>query len=261
MAQARALAAPAPLCRTLFTWLSIRWSSYSSSDGMWPPLTEAMHLAAAAGETLTHAALLNLAGEVHLIGDRDPSAARRRYDEALALYRRLDRPREALNVELGLGICAQFERRYDMARAIHSGVAEGAAALGDRLLQIDAQNNLCVVATLARDWDAALRHGRQQFALAARWHARYMQSLAAWNLCKPLARARAPEAAAQLMAFAAANWEQHYGQLRERDQRYIEKVRALVRAQAGAARTAEWWALGRVMTMEGATRLINSAAA
>jgi predicted ATPase len=266
VAQGRVLAAAggdtavAPLCRALFSWLSIRWSSNSSSDGAWPPMHEALQLAECGTDRSMHAALLNLAGEVHLIGDRDAVAARRCYDDALALYRRLGRPREALNVELGLGICAQYERRFEVARAIHLGVAEGAAALGDRLLEIDAQNNLCVVATQSRDWATALRHGRQQFTLAARWHARYMQSLAAWNLCKPLARARAPEAAAQLMAFAAVDWELHYGTLRDRDRRYIDKVRRLVRWQIGAARTAELWARGQRLTMERAMQLVDDSA-
>ena len=75
-----------------------------------------------------------------------------------------------------------------------------------------------------------------------------------------LFRSGAPEAAAQLMAFAAADWEQHYGTLRDRDRRYIEKVRRLVRCQVGATRTAELWARGERLTMEQAMRLVEEGA-
>jgi predicted ATPase len=242
------------LCRALFTWMSIRWSGEPSSAGLWPALDEA--LASSAGISAeTRATLLNLAAEVHLIGDDEPVAARACYEQALQLFRSLQWEREALSVELGLGICAQYERRYEVAREIQLRVAAGAAELDDRMLQIDAENNLCVIATLARDWPAALHHGRLQLALAARWNARYMQSMALWNLAKPLARSRLAQAAAQVLAFAANDWVRHYGQLRSRDRRYMAKVHRLVRFQIGAARTAASQAAGLGMSMGQATSL------
>jgi hypothetical protein len=62
------------------------------------------------------------------------------------------------------------------------------------------------------------------------------------------------------MAFAAVDWELHYGTLRDRDRRYIDKVRRLVRWQIGAARTAELWARGQRLTMERAMQLVDDSA-
>jgi predicted ATPase len=246
------------LCRSLFTWTSIRWSGEPSSAGLRPALDEALALSAGVSAE-TRATLLNLAAEVYLIGDDEPVAARAYYEQALQLFRSLRWEREALSVELGLGICAQYERRYMVAREIQLRVAAGAAELDDRMLQIDAENNLCVIATLARNWSAALHHGRRQLALAARWNARYMQSMALWNLAKPLARSRLPQAAAQVLAFAADDWVRHYGQLRARDRRYMVKVHRLVRFQIGAACTAASQAAGLGMSMGQATRLAQEA--
>jgi tetratricopeptide (TPR) repeat protein len=237
---------PRLLAPALAVRLRLRWKTAPHSDeGMSQALHDTLTLTAAsdAPEMLrTRAELLNLLGEVMVLGRRDAQAALPFYDQALALYESLGETRLAWDVRMGQGICAQVQRRYDDAVAMHTAVARAAERLDDQLLLIDACNNLAVACNHARRWDDAVRHGRMQLRLATRQYSRYMQVMALWNLARPLARSRQPEAAATALAASAHEWLSHFGPLAEADLRYVARVRRLVQWQLGAVPTEALWA-------------------
>lgn len=237
---------PQLLAPALAVRLRLRWKTSPHHDrDMWKALDDALELTegSTTSDTLrTRAELLNLLGETMVLGRRDAQAALPFYDQALALYESLGETRLAWDVRMGQGICAQVQRRYDDAVAMHTAVVQAAERLDDQLLLIDAHNNLAVACNHARRWADAVQHGRMQLRLATRQYSRYMQVMALWNLARPLARSRHPEAAATALAASAQEWVTHYGPLAAGDLRYVAKVRRLVRAQLGAPVTAVLWA-------------------
>lgn len=225
--------------------LRMRWESAPRlDDGMSEAIAETLALARDVDDRATQAELLNLLGEVKVLAHRDGRAASLSYTASLALYEALGDQRRAWDVRMGLGICAQVLGRYEEAIRIHGEVVQAATALDDQLLLTDAHNNLAVACNHARLWDRAVHYGRQQLRLATRQYSRYMQVIALWNLARPLARSRQPELAARLIAFSTTDWERHFGQLSATDWAYVEKIRRLVRAQAGAAPAQAWWEAG-----------------
>jgi hypothetical protein len=76
-----------------------------------------------------------------------------------------------------------------------------------------------------------------------------MQVMALWNLARPLARSRQPEAAATALAASVHEWLAHFGSLTAGDQRYVAKVRRLVTRQLGAVRAAVLWAEGERLAL------------
>ncbi len=83
---------------------------------------------------------------------------------------------------------------------------------------------------------------------------------ALWNLARPLARLRQPLAAVRLMAFAARLWAERFAPLGAADRRYVARVRALARAQAGAAAVDAAWAEGERMALADAVAQAASCA-
>jgi predicted ATPase len=241
---------PHRLAPALAVQLRLRWKSQPrGDDGLSVALREALALTDATGNRRTRAELLNLLGEVMVLGRHDAQAALPCYAEALALYESLGEHRLAWDVRMGQGICAQVQHRYGDATTMHTAVAEAAERLDDQLLLIDAHNNLAVACNHERRWADAVRHGRVQLRLATRQYSRYMQVMALWNLARPLARSRQPEAAATALAASAHVWTREFGALAAGDQRYVAKVQRLVRRQLGAARAAALWAEGERLTL------------
>jgi hypothetical protein len=74
-----------------------------------------------------------------------------------------------------------------------------------------------------------------------------------------LARLRRPEAAMRLMGFAATFWEQNFGPLGRADLQYLRRVRALVKAQLGAARAQALWDEGAALPIAQAVALAQQA--
>ena len=245
------------LAPALAVRLRLRWKSHMRGDeGLSDALQRALVLTDDGADPHTRAELLNLLGEVMVLGRRDAEAALPFYDQALALFESLGEARQAWDVRMGQGICAQVQRRFDDAVAMHTAVAEAAERLDDQLLLIDAYNNLGVACNHARRWDDAVRHGRMQLRLATRQYSRYMQVMALWNLARPLARSRQPQAAATALAASAHVWLTQFGSLTAGDQRYVAKVRRLVRRQLGSARTAALWAEGERLTLADAVHAV-----
>jgi predicted ATPase len=240
-----ALLAPA-----LAVQLRLRWKTGFNSDGGMPAaLRQALALTDVAPNLRTRAELLNLLGEVLVLGLEDAHSALPYYGEALSLYEGLGDMRQAWDVRMGLGICAQKQRRFDDAIAAHTAVAAAAQALDDQLLLIDAYNNLAVACNGARRWEQAVEYGRQQLRLATRQYSRYMQVMALWNLARPLARSHMAQAAATAMAASAHVWVTQFGALAERDQRYVAKVKRLVTRQVGAVSMAALWKHGESLPL------------
>jgi hypothetical protein len=223
-------------------------------------MTDALHRALAmtddGSNPHTRAELLNLLGEVKVLGNHDAQSALPCYDQALALYESLGQTRLAWDVRMGQGICAQVQRRFDDAIATHTAVARAAERLDDQLLLIDACNNLAVACNHARRWQDAVRHGRTQLRLATRQYSRYMQVMALWNLARPLARGHQPETAATALAVSVREWEAHFGALARSDLRYVAKVRRLVGWQLGTATAAASWADAQAMALGDAVTVV-----
>ena len=246
--------------RALAVQLRLRWKSRPrGDDGMSQALRQALALTDGGGQPRERAELLNLLGEVMVLGRNDAQGALPFYAEALALYEGLGEHRLAWDVRMGQGICAQVQRRFDDAIAMHTAVAQAAERLDDQLLLIDAHNNLTVACNHAHRWSDAVQHGRTQLRLATRQYSRYMQVMALWNVAKPLARSREPEAAATVLAVSVHEWLAHFGSLAASDQRYVAKVRRLVQWQLGSARTSALWADAQRLALADAVKAVLNA--
>ena len=241
--------------RALAAQLRLRWKSQPrGDDGMSDALHAALALTGDGRNPRTRADLLNLLGEVMVLGRHDAEGALPFYAEALALFEALGEHRQAWDVRMGQGICAQVQRRFLDAIAMHTAVAQAAERLDDQLLLIDAYNNLAVASNHARRWSQAVQHGRNQLQLATRQYSRYMQVMALWNLARPLARSREPEAAATALAASVREWLGHFGTLTAGDRRYVAKVRRLVQRQIGRVRTQALWAEGEQLSLAQAVK-------
>jgi predicted ATPase len=244
------------LAQALAVQLRLRWKSQPRhDDGLSAALRGALELTHPEGDRRTRAELLNLLGEVMVQGQQDAEAALTFYDEARALYEALGEVRQAWDVRLGQGICAQVQGRYDDAVALHGAVARAAERLDDPLLLIDACNNLAVVCTLARRWEDAVHHGRRQLQLATRRYSRYMQLMALWNLARPLVRSAQAEQATQVLACCVREWQAHYAPLTPRDWRYVRTVRRLSERLRGTVPTELAWAEGQGLSLTEAVAL------
>ena len=245
------------LAPALAVQLRLRWKSrVRDDDGLHEALHAALRLTDDGRQPRTRADLLNLLGEVLVLGQRDADAALPHYTDALRLFESLGETRLAWDVRMGQGICAQVQRRYDDAVAIHTAVAAAAERLDDQLLLIDAHNNITVACNHARRWDQAVVHGCHQLRLATRQFSRYMQVMALWNLAKPLARSHRPEVAAVAMAASTHEWLAHFGTLAERDRRYVARVRRLIERQLGRQATAMHWAAAEQLGLHEAVQAV-----
>ena len=145
--------------------------------------------------------------------------------------------------------------RRDEARACFELCERTAREEGDAVGQIDSLLSLSTLLTADREWAAALDIDRRCVALCwQRWH-RHGLGYALWNPPLVLARLRRPEAAMRLMGFAATFWEVSFGPLGPADRRTLRRVRALVRAQLGAARAQALWDEGAAMDVPQAVAL------
>jgi tetratricopeptide (TPR) repeat protein len=244
-AVADARSRPAWIAAALAVQLRLRWKLAPTVDtGVSEALFEALTFADSATHARPRAELLNLLAESLVLGRKDAEAAMPYYEQALDLFERLGDARQAWDVRMGQGICAQMQGRYGDAIAIHTEVAAAAQRLDDQLLLVDAYNNLAVACNHAHRWDEAVHYGRHQLRLATRQYSSYMQVMALWNLARPLARSHQPEASALAMAASTHAWVTQYGALAARDERYVAKVKRLVQRQAGSAQAAAWWDSG-----------------
>lgn len=141
------------------------------------------------------------------------------------------------------------------ALAAYEWCEQAARDDGDWVGQIDSLLSLATLQARQRLWQRALDTNRRSVALCwQRWH-RHGLAYALWNPPRLLARLRRPEAAIRLMGFAATYWQRCFGPLGAADLREVRRVRALVRAQIGAARSEALWIEGAAMEVAAAVAL------
>ena len=149
---------------------------------------------------------------------------------------------------------AQLGRQAD-ALVAYEFCEQAALEDGDWVGQIDCLLSLATLQAQQRQWQRALDTNRRSVALCwQRWH-RHGLAYALWNPPRLLARLRRPDAAIRLMGFAATFWQRCFGPLGGTDQLEVRRVRALVKAQIGAARSEALWIEGAAMEVAAAVAL------
>ena len=234
--QGLALAAPASLerARALHAVASLRWRITRDAHGLDTLLDEALAIAGRQGHLGIEASVHALRG--FIAGARQGGDA-----EAETLQRR------------ALALWEQQGNRH-LVNSGHYNLAVRAAARRAWRDCLDRLEGVCAVAREDRDWSQlsqALNVRGNAFCGLRDWpaaHAAYVEAAevafaaadgialchALWNAPVALAHLRIPATAAQVMAFAAHDWQAHYGVLSATDRRELRHVRRLVQVQLGA---------------------------
>lgn len=224
-------------------------------------LDEALQLARQGGDREAQARALHqrgvMAGHVH--ADRqgtDPAAAEALFGSSQALWEALG-DRQRANARLrNRAQCWRVLGRTAEAMQAYQRCLETARAEGDWVGQIDCHISMAELLAGQRQWQAALQANQQALALCwQRWF-RHGLAYALWNPGLVLAHLRRPEAALQLMAFAADFWISQFGPLGLQDQRELRRVRRLATAQLGAERAQQLWARGQALDVASAVALV-----
>jgi predicted ATPase len=227
-------------------------------------LDEALSLARASGDieaqarALQQQAIMN--GHVHFdTASANLARAEALFAQSQALWLALGDRRQAQARLRNRAQCWLAMGRRAEARAIFEQCEQAAREDGDWVGQMDCQISLSTVMAVPGQWAAALRACRTAIALAwGRWH-RHGLAYGLWNAPRLLAHLHKPEAAMKLLAFTVQFWTQGFGPLRPDDERYVRRVRGLVRAQLGAARAEALWHEGAVLDVAAAVRLAQTA--
>ena len=220
-------------------------------------LAEALALARACGQRELQARALQVQAvmwcNIHLSSDdADPARAETLFAQSEALWLALGDARQARDRLRNRAQCWAALGRKAEAREVYARCEQAARDDGDWVGQIDNQISLCSMLADQREWAAAVDACRRSIRVAfGRWH-HHGLAYGLWNIARPLARLRQPQAALRLMAFAARFWTDSMGPLRADDQRYLRIVRGLVRAQLGAAATEALWREGEAMDLAAA---------
>ena len=200
-------------------------------------LDESEPLAARSGDLAAQASADALRAFIANIAHRDLARAESLHGRALG---RWERAGDALSANTGrynLAVCALRGRRFDEVLARLGDIAREAERLHDWRLLSQARNVAGEAEAGRRDWAAASAAYRDSLELAWNALARPSFAYALWNLPYPLARLRCPELAARLGGAAEGYWKTHIGALDAGDRRDLRRLRRLVGAQLGAART------------------------
>ncbi len=223
-------------------------------------LQEALALARSSGDLEAQARALQqlaiMSGPVHFdSASAEPARSEALFAQSQALWQALGDRRQAQARLRNRAQCWVALGRRAEARAIFEQCEQAAREDGDWVGQMDCQISLSSLQAVPRHWPAALQACRIAITLAwGRWH-RHGLAYGLWNAPRLLAHLRRPEAAMQLLGFTVQFWTQGFGPLRPDDQRYVRRVRGLVRAQLGAARTEALWHEGQALDLAAAVRL------
>jgi predicted ATPase len=227
-------------------------------------LDEALSLARASGDieaqarALQQQAIMN--GHVHFdTASADLARAEALFAQSQALWLALGDRRQAQARLRNRAQCWVAMGRRTEARAIFEQCEQAARDDGDWVGQMDCQISLSTVMAVPGQWAAALQACRTAIALAwGRWH-RHGLAYGLWNAPRLLAHLHRPEAAMKLLGFTVQFWTLGFGPLRPDDERYVRRVRGLVRAQLGAVRAEALWREGTAMDLAAAVRLAQTA--
>lgn len=242
-------AAPAILGRALHTVARVRWRSRRRAEEVEPLLDEAQALPGATADLELQASLLALRAFVTNAHHRDHVLGEQLHAQALALWQRLGNQHAIDSGRYNLAVCAQNANRHADTLARLQPVIASARQLQDwrRLSQsLNVRGN---AHSGLRQWSLAVADYQDCLRVAWSGMASYDLAFGLWNLPRALAHLRRPEVAMSLMAFAAAFWTTHFGELSPTDQRYVLRVRRLVQGQASAADLTERWQQGERMTL------------
>lgn len=233
-----ALAEPGSIerARALHALASLRWRSTRDPSGLDALLDEALSIARQEGQLAVEASVHALRGFIVGAHHGDTAAAEALQRRALVLWEQSGNQHLINSGHYNLAVRAAARRDWRDCLQRVERVCAVARADRDRRLLSQALN-VCGNAWCGlRDWPAAfaayLEAAEEAFAAADG----IALCMALWNVPVALAHLRRPEAAAEVMAFAAHHWQAHYGALSAADRHELRRVRRLVQVQIGAAR-------------------------
>ncbi len=205
------------------------------------------------------ASLLALRAFITNVQYRDYPRAEHLHAQALALWQLTGNEHAINSGRYNLAVCAQNAGRHEECLQRLAPVVASAHVQQDWRRLSQAFNVSGNARSGLRDWPGAVAD--YQACIRAAWGSMGSYDLAygLWNLPRALAHLRAPELAARLMAFAAAFWQQGFGEISAKDQRDVLRLRRLVLCQLPAARLATLWREGEALSLHDAVALALAA--
>jgi tetratricopeptide (TPR) repeat protein len=218
-------------------------------------LQEALELARSCADREAQARALQQLAVLAMQVERNVAKAEALFEQSQALWLALGDRRKAYARLRNRAQCWTRMGRQADATAAYAACEQAARDDGDWVGQIDTLLSQSALLAWQHHWPEALAAYRSCVALCwQRWH-RHGLGYALWNPPRLLARLRQPEPAMRLIGFAATFWAVQFGPLSTADLRYVRRVRGLVRAQVGAARTEALWLEGASMDLAAAVAL------
>ncbi|MBQ0933404.1 hypothetical protein KAK07_09400 [Ideonella sp. 4Y16] len=241
-----------PPARTLARWtlLALDWRTCEDGPRLRRHLARALAAVPADAASL-RAQLLHIAAGVAEFHDHDAERAGQALQQALAAAEAGGNAHLQQSCRLRLATWQARRHQADEALAGLDAVARQAALLGDWEVLSSVHNSRGnLLLRLRRPADAAtsLREAvRQAWAVRSGVDLAY----ALWNLPRALVRlpGQAP-LALQLLAFAAAWWDRHYGRLTAAERRFVRRVRRLAAAKGEPALARRLWASAEGWTLD-----------
>ena len=245
--------------RALQALASVRWRSRHALATLEPVLDEAMQLARTFDDIETQAGVLALRAFIANVAGRDFALGESLHRQALALWQQLGNAATINGGVYNLAVCAQHQGRWGEALMRLETVLDAARQQQDWQLLSSARTLHGNTLAALREWPAALVAYREAADLAWTINDPYALAYAMWNTPPVLAHLHRPQAAARLMAFISAFWQQRFGPLDASDRHDQRRVQQLVRAlidEEARVRAADE---GRAMTLAAARQLMREA--
>jgi predicted ATPase len=232
------------------------WERSRAVAQMRPLLDEALKLARQENAVETEAGVLAALANLAFHADDRPDEAIEMFGQAQRLYEMAGIEHLANRMLFTKANCHAKKFRFGPAMSLldeceRRFLASGHVAALPELANVQG----FLYAYMLRWRDAELAFARCAIG-AAKQQNRYMLGFGLWNITRPLAHVRRPEAAALLMAFSARFWTTNFGALVAADLRYVEQVRRLIRVQIGGAAMERLWLRAEQLTLPAALELV-----
>jgi predicted ATPase len=251
----RELLDPPQLARALHAQARVLWRSRRRAVEAEALIDEAQALIDGHDDPEIQASLFALRAFVVNAHHRDHVTGERLHAQALALWQRIGNQHAVHSGLYNLAVCAENAGRPAQTLQRIDPVIAEARLLQDwrRLSQsLNVRGNaLCDL----RQYAQALAAYQDCVRTAWQCMASYDLAFGLWNLPRTLVRLRRPEAALQLMAFAAAFWRERFGELAAADQRYLVRIRRLCTRQVSGAQVEAHWRAGERLELSQAVAL------
>jgi predicted ATPase len=243
------------LARALHAWARVLWRSRRSAAEPEALIDEAQALIDGLDEVEIQASLCALRAFITNAHHQQHATGERLHAQALALWQRLGNQHAVHSGLYNLAVCAENAGQPALTLQRIDPVIAEARVLQDwrRLSQsLNVRGNaLCDL----RQYAQALASYQDCMRTAWQCMASYDLAFGLWNLPRTLTRLRRPEAALQLMAFAAAFWRERFGELAAADQRYLVRIRRLCARQLSEAQIEAHWRDGERLHLPQAVAL------